>query len=318
MPIAVTCQCGSKLEIDEKFLGTQILCPDCQRPLPTQAPATPPPLELPDNRRVSGFALLSLTLALVGAFTIVGTIAAIVIGVFALKHITEKPSKLEGVNYARAGIALGGFFTFLMLALLLTPTVFGLDAYLGSGLREMAFAGQIQYPADATVETNQRVHTNIMLTRHSSRWGVYLSPADLTDNIDPTDLILVNVTEDAFIAYQNFFPDAAIDDPEEKIKKVLEKFYRSELVQLIGRLKGRSLQSEGEIVKKEIVKTPTGEAQEIIVDIRLGGIDRRVVIQYALGKGNEMIILIGVARRSRFDRMNEVFHKTFDSHKEKL
>src|SRR5207237_7688286 len=103
---------------------------DCQRPWPAQALATPPPLELPDNRRVSGFALLSLILALVGAFTIVGTIAAIVVGVFALKQISEKPTKLEGVNYARAGIALGTVFSFLMAAILLTPTVFGLDSLL--------------------------------------------------------------------------------------------------------------------------------------------------------------------------------------------
>jgi hypothetical protein len=317
MPIAVTCQCGSKLEIDEKFLGKQILCPDCQRPLPTQAPATPPPLELPDHRRVSGLALLSLNLALVGAFTIVGTVAAIVVGVFALKHIADKPTKMEGVNYARAGIGLGAIFTFLTLAMLITPTVFGLDSF----LREMAFAGRVEYPIGATVESKHAIRVNVMLTRPSNRWAVYLSPIVPTNNFDTTDLIMVNVGEDAFIAYQNVNFDGGVDDAEEKIKRVLDKFYRSELVHLIGRLNGRPLDHEGEIVAKKVVDTPKGKAQEIILDLRLGGwfwgTDRRFVIQYGLNNRDEVNVLIGAARRNRFDRFSDVFHRTFDSQQEK-
>ena len=71
---------GPRLEIDEKFLGKDIPCPDCARPLPTKAPPTPPPLDLPDQHRTSGLAILSLALALVGAFTLVGTLAAVVFG----------------------------------------------------------------------------------------------------------------------------------------------------------------------------------------------------------------------------------------------
>src|SRR5260221_14179514 len=100
MPISVICRCGGRREIDEKFLGKELPCPDCQRPLPTKAPATPPPLDLPDYRRTSGLAVLSLTLALVGAFTIIGTLAAIVIGVFAIREIANKSNKLEGLGYA--------------------------------------------------------------------------------------------------------------------------------------------------------------------------------------------------------------------------
>src|SRR5262249_51789262 len=134
---------------------------------------------------------------LVGAFTIVGTLAAIVTGFIALKHIAIKPTKLEGVNYARAGIGLGAFFTFTTLAILVTPTVLGLDLF----LREMAFAGRIQYPAGAAVESNNDNH-KIGLTRPSGRWAVYLSPSIPTNNFLPNDLIMVNVVDDAFIACQ--------------------------------------------------------------------------------------------------------------------
>src|SRR5581483_4910767 len=104
MPISVTCQCGVRLEIDEKFLGKEIPCPDCGRPLPTTAPPTPPPLEVPGYARKSGLAVLSLTLALVGGFLILPAIAAIVTGIFALKQIAKHPARLEGASYARAGI----------------------------------------------------------------------------------------------------------------------------------------------------------------------------------------------------------------------
>jgi Domain of unknown function (DUF4190) len=314
MPIAVNCECGSKLEIDEKFLGKQILCPDCQRPLPTQAPATPPPLELPDYRRVSLLALLSLVLALVGAFTIVGTIAAIVVGVFALKHIADHPTKLEGVNYARAGIAVGTFFTFLTVALLFTPTVFGLDSF----LREMAFAGRIQYPASSTVAGNNDQHVRLELTRYSRWWAVYIPQNSPTASFENTDLILVDVLDDAFIAchYVNF--DGGIDDADEKMKKVLEKFYRSEIVHLVGRLNGKTLDREGEIIEKKVVETgKKTKAQEIILDLRLAGVNRRFLIQYSLESRDEVNVLIGVARRNRFERMSEVFRKTFDSQIEK-
>ena len=311
MPIAVTCECGSKLEIDEKFLGKQILCPDCQRPLPTQAPATPPPLDLPDYRRVSGYALLSLILALVGAFTIVGTIAAIVIGIYALKHISDKPTRLEGVNYARAGIAIGAFFTFLTLAALLSPTLLGLDSF----LREMAYAGRIQYPDGNTVESaNNGNRLSIVLTRPSNRWASYISPSVQGTNVKSSDLIMVNVTEDAFMACHHVNFDGGADDADEKLKNVLEEFYKSELVDLLGRLNGRSLGREAENVLKKIVGA---NKQEVTFDLRLGGIDRRFLLQYTLNDRNEVRVLIGAARRNRFDRMEDVFRKTFDSQKEK-
>lgn len=315
MPIAVTCECGSKLEIDEKFLGKQILCPDCQRPLPTQAPATPPPLDLPDYRRVSGYALLSLILALVGAFTIVGTIAAIVIGIYALKHISDKPSRLEGVHYARAGIAVGAFFTFLTLAALLSPTLFGLDSF----LREMAFAGRIQYPDGNTVEsTTNGNRLSIVLTRPSNRWASYIPPSVQGTNFESCDLIMVNVTEDAFMACHNVQFDGLPDDADDRLKKVLEKFYKSELVYLLGRLDGRPLGREAENVQKKVVDSKKGtKEQEVIFDLRLGGIDRRFLLQYSLEKGDEVRVLIGAARRNRFDRLEAVFRKTFDSQQEK-
>src|SRR5262245_37908739 len=77
MTLSIKCACGVPLEFDDSFAGKQINCPDCQRPLtiPQANQAT---------ARTCGFALASLLLALVGAFTLVGTVAAVVLGAVAL------------------------------------------------------------------------------------------------------------------------------------------------------------------------------------------------------------------------------------------
>jgi hypothetical protein len=54
---------------------------------------------------------------------------------------------------------------------------------------------------------------------------------------------------------------------------------------------------------------------ELTIDIRLGGIDRRILIQYPSDRGLATTVMIGVARRSQFERMKDVFRKTFDSQK---
>jgi hypothetical protein len=310
MPISVTCQCGAKLEIDEKFLGEQIPCPDCQRSLPTSVPATPPPLELPYYRRTSGLAVLSLTLALVGAFTIVGTLAAIVVGVFAIKEIASKSGKLDGINFARAGIIIGAVFTFITLTAMISPTIFGLDAF----LRELALAGRLQYPAGNKIESPPGNNDNIEFTRQSKLWASYLSPGNLTNNIQSDDLIMINVVEDAYIAYQNVSLELNEAAAEDLQRKALERFHKSELVNLLGRSKGSPVNTEGTIVEQ---KAGDDKKQEIILDIRLGGIDRRFLIQF-WSKDNantSLAILVGGARKSRFERMEPEIRKTFESHK---
>src|SRR5207302_8262451 len=101
MTLSLTCTCGARLEIDDKFAGQPINCPDCQRAL--QAPAA----KEATGRRTSGLALASILLALIGAFTVVGTLAAVVLGVLALLQIAGKPDRLAGKGYALAGILLG-------------------------------------------------------------------------------------------------------------------------------------------------------------------------------------------------------------------
>lgn len=320
MPISVTCQCGAKLEIDEKFLGKEVPCPDCNRPLPTKAAAVPPPLQLPEYTRTSGLAVLSLVLALVGAFTIVGTIAAIVVGVFAIKEIAGSSKKLGGVGFARAGIVVGAVGTFLTLAAFISPTVLGVDVF----LRELAFAGRIQYSNNEFAASTHTQRGNIKLKRPTppTQWASYLSRAAQLKNFDNDDLILVNVRENAFIACQTVNFNEAAEDEADLLKKVLVRFHRSELVDLIGRLRDNALTHEGTVAEEKIIKVFDRDAKkeidkkEVVLDLRLGRNDWRFLIQYPAHDLDKATILVGAARRSNFERMKDDFHSAFDSKEE--
>src|SRR5439155_924587 len=137
MPFPIVCECGARLEIDEKFAGQTIACPDCSRPLLTPVPPKPP-------AKTSGLALASFLCALIGAFTIVGTVAAMVCGVLALRGIKRAAEPLGGRNLARAGLILGGVFTLLSVAAFLSMERFGLDGL----LRSLEMAGRIEYSND--------------------------------------------------------------------------------------------------------------------------------------------------------------------------
>jgi len=302
MPIAVTCQCGAKLEIDEKFLGKEIQCPDCQRPLPTKAPPKPPPLDLQQYRRTEGLAVLSLTLALTLAFTIVGTLAAIVVGVLALKRIASDPVKLDGVRLARAGIVLGAVFTFVTVTALISPTVFGLDAL----LRDLALGSRLNYLLDDPVsDANDQVKIK-RPTRGLRCWAKYNSPSRLTAGIQIDPLILVNTRDDTYIACQDAeIPGLDGRDEELVLKKVLERLQKSELINLLNR-PGRISPPEITVVEK---KMTADNKQELIIDMRLGGLDRRLLVQYKPPRLDRIFFAVGCARRNRFDVLQEDFRE---------
>src|SRR5690349_7523019 len=100
MTLAINCTCGAHLELDDRFAGQAIQCPDCKKQL--TAPSLTSPL-----LRTSGLALTSLILALAGAFTVIGTMVAAVLGFVALRHIRRQPELLTGRRYALGGMAAG-------------------------------------------------------------------------------------------------------------------------------------------------------------------------------------------------------------------
>src|SRR5215467_1244077 len=119
----ITCACGARFEVDDTLAGQEVLCPECQRSLKAPALDRPP-------RVTSGWALASVVLALVGAFTVFGSLLAVLLGVIALVSIARNRRQIAGAGFAIFGICLGVAFTGLTLFALNTADVFGLDAWL--------------------------------------------------------------------------------------------------------------------------------------------------------------------------------------------
>src|SRR5947209_5410146 len=140
MAISLTCTCGARLEIDDKFAGQAVPCPDCQRPLNTTA-GTPAPPDLP----VSGLALTAMILVLVGAWVPLVPLAGIAVGYRALRQIRRAPDRLGGLNLARAAMIVGGVCTLLQLPVYLSSEIGGIDSL----LREFRYGAQVSYVTDA-------------------------------------------------------------------------------------------------------------------------------------------------------------------------
>src|SRR5436305_11951345 len=134
MTLSLKCTCGVRLDVPENFAGQQLTCPDCQHPI--AVPRADPALI-----KTSGLALASLLLALVGAFTILGTVLAVVLGTLALVHIRRRPEAVTGKGYAVAGMALGIVLTAATLIAYSSAERLGLRNLMGRA----QWAGKLNY-----------------------------------------------------------------------------------------------------------------------------------------------------------------------------
>src|SRR5262245_61562674 len=97
MALSLTCSCSAHFEVEDTLAGQVVVCPECQASL--KAPTL-------DRKplRTSGLALASVILALIGAFTILFTLLAVLLGVAALVSISRNRERLAGSGYAVFGI----------------------------------------------------------------------------------------------------------------------------------------------------------------------------------------------------------------------
>ena len=301
MTLSLTCACGARLEIDAKFAGQTIHCPDCKRALNTAPPALEPP-------RTSGLALASFLLALIGAFTLVGTIAAVVCGVMALAHIKRLPEEIGGRRFAQAGIGLGIAFTLLTLVALWTTELFRLDGV----LRTIEWAGKIEYPAEDIISTGDDVGRSGSIQRPTPGWAKLRRIDANTPREKADDLILVNLWEDAHIVCLTKWLEPG--QPLEACRQEgQQRFLQSELVtRILGRTAPNSPPPAAQ--DRERKQLPGTETQEFVLDLRLAGVERTFLVR-VLRDGARINIVAGGTRRSRFARLQPELIKALDSYK---
>ncbi len=302
MPVSLTCKCGALLEIDDAFVGKTIRCPDCHKPLAT-VPLPPEPAQ------TSSWALASFLLALIGAFTLVGTLAAIVCGAVALRRIHRAPKPLGGKRLAQAGIGLGAGLTLLTLLALWSSDFLKVDGI----LRAIESAGIIEYtprdeiPIEVSGGFEARSGT---IQRPSPSWGrlTYKDPnKEKTD-----DLVLVNLWEDAYIVCLSKWIEAG-QTLESCRQEGEQRFLQSDLVtKILGHTDAAASPPTGQ--DRERKQLPGSETQEFLLDLRLAGIQWTFVVRVTR-EGTRLTVLAGGTRAGRFARLQPDFVKALDSYK---
>lgn len=229
MPMPVTCTCGAHFEIAETLMGQEVGCPECRQPVR----ASPFRKSIP----TSGFALASTMLALLLAFTGVGTVVAVLLGIVGLISIARNPGKVAGTGYAVFGIVAGLGFTGLFLFIIVggDPALNRLSARLRG--QDIDWDGPIEV-------TGPR--RDYAITRPSASWGKVKSSAGISSLVPDHELMLANVSKRAYITVENAF-----------LSDSLDQFARTRY----------SDYSTGRLIKSKHLGTSRGmESMELLVD----------------------------------------------------
>jgi Domain of unknown function (DUF4190) len=289
MTLAIDCSCGAHLEIDDKFAGQTIQCPDCQRAL--EAP-TAEQVRL----RTSGFALASLILALIGALTVVGSIMAVILGAIGLRSIARHPDRLTGNGYAVAGMALGVIFTALGLFAYFKVELIGLDRL----LREQQWASKLEFGEQMEVSDS-----GVTMVRPSKNWGVFRDRRR-SDNafVQPAGdaLILVDVRDDAHAIGFAIAKGPLLEDNAQVYReRALKEFLRSELAHQLARKR-----VDGPLPEVKVVSNLKGadakDPQELLLDVKLGKHLRTFIMKIIPSQGDLLVVAAG-ARKNRFEAL---------------
>jgi hypothetical protein len=303
MTLSLTCACGVHLEVDETFAGQTINCPDCQRPLQIPGPNQGP-------RTTSGLAIASLVLALAGAFTLVGTILAVVIGGLALVAIKNQGDRLAGRGFALAGIVLGLVLTGLSLFAYLSVELFGLDGL----LHETQWAGKLDFDGPLEVV---RPSDGFAISRPSPEWGVFKNPRRDPSPFTPEPphqiLLLANLRESAFIACWPV-PVPEGWTMEECRRKARDLFGTVDLAS--GDARRRLPLAVDVEVESPKALPDRGELEgvEMVMVKRSRGQRKRFLVRVLRKKQDElMYLVVGGGRSQSFARLEEEIRRGLDS-----
>jgi hypothetical protein len=188
-------------------------------------------------------------------------------------------------------------------------------------VRDLRYAGRLHYPTGRTVERDTDTE-KVRIDRPSNDWGVYTSPSLVNAPFTKDDLILINTKEDAYISCQKVSFQEDDDNKGGKKQKALERFQKSELLNLIGHLHNNSFPPEripfeekkvDEKDKKGEAKKKDEKTQEYIFDMEVGGQMRRFLVHWTLKDRVRLIVLVASAPPNRFERLEKDIRQSFDN-----
>ncbi|OAI50634.1 hypothetical protein AYO44_17615 [Planctomycetaceae bacterium SCGC AG-212-F19] len=292
MPLSLTCSCGARFEVEDHLAGQTVQCPECQQPVAVAAaPAQP--------MRTSGLAIASVVLALVGAFTGIGTVLAVVLGGVALVQIRKHPRAIAGTGYAILGIACGLIFSGLFFLAILQAEVFGVDM-----LRDRLMSHNLD--RDGPLEIT-RPADGFAIRRPSSQWGV-ARPNLASDLAPASQVLLVHPGKNAFI-------DVACEDLNgrslDACKDAVLQTFRGNRNDFAPRaLRYRDLEVE---YTKPLAPVPAGdEGLEMVFRVGFGG-ERLTYLVRIIRQGTDVYVIRSWTQRNRFLMVEPELRQALDS-----
>jgi len=290
--LSLSCPCGARFDVEETFAGQEISCPECHEPIAAPARGQQPV-------RTSGFAVASVVLSLIGAFTLVLTLAAVVLGAVALVSISKNRGRVTGAGYAVFGIVAGAVFSGLFLFAILMPEVFG-EGLLRGGLIGM------QTDRSGSLEVVRKAD-GFAMTRPTPHWGV--ARARLQQQVAPESKLLL--VQSARNAYIEVYTDGLCGRTVEQ--------YREQEVQAFqgawfagggrARLTNFSLRHSKRLEPKQGM-----EVHEVFFDVRLDNMPMTFLIEIIGPTRDDGVFLLrGWAPRRSFPRSEAEIRAALDS-----
>jgi hypothetical protein len=299
----LTCACGARFEVEDNLAGQEVACPECQTPVKVPArDATP--------RRTSGYALASLVLALMGAFTPF-TAVALVLGIIGLIQATRHRDRFAGAGFAAAGIVLSLAFGTLTLFAVSSGELFGL----GGWIRGRTLAPYVQTAGPIEIV---EAGSGFAINRPSEKWG-RIDPNNVDDPVvrrfhEPNAVMLVHPGEFAFIdvhsVTENKPLSIAADD-------VLSAF------QPAGKQPRFPFQDEDDFLPptRATLKQKTAlpdkdgvEQVEMEVDVRYFRQQWRFLVRLFRRRGQGVVYIVrGYSQATRFSRVEDQLRRGLDS-----
>jgi hypothetical protein len=306
MAIGLTCACGARFELEDTLAGQAVTCPECQQPL--QAPTLQrPPL------RTSLYALASAILALMGAFTILGTLAAILLGVLALLDIARHRDRVAGAGLAVFGIGAGVVFTVLSLLAYSTGELFGL----GGRFRELQLADQLDRTGPLEIS---RADKGFAILRPTPRWGVAVD-----NQLEEPALEVLQQHRDLILVQPAYY--ACVDVLVETRGNIvsLEGLHNQLLIDLQSpppRNQPFGMDVEDQVFRITQVSVQAvhdlperGDAmgRAMTVDFRCGGQHWRMVYHFYRTRTGKVFVVRGYAQKRRFSAAEGEIQQALDS-----
>lgn len=300
MALTLTCPCGAAFDVEETFAGQTVSCPECQSSV--KAPAL-----RPGPRRTSGFAIASLVLALVGAFTLIGTLAAVVCGLLALVTIGRSRGRLAGVGFAVFGMVLGVLFTALTAFAVSKGELFGV----GDQFRKQMLSGRVDFSGPLEIVEQAQ---GFKITRPSDHWGV--AKPDLVQELNNESLLmLVNTAKDAYVDVNRMTGNGRSLD--QLRQSVVTAFKEEETGDGFGGRRSGDFRQVSDLKVRDNQRLPDRdgcEVAEIVLDVRVMGQQLtyliRVVKEPRTGRAFEVR---GWAARRRFQQVEPDLREVLES-----